>query len=53
MGALQQMLMQGFPLKRIASTQDVAELVLFLLSDAARNLTGQCINTDAGWLMEA
>jgi NAD(P)-dependent dehydrogenase (short-subunit alcohol dehydrogenase family) len=53
MPTLQQKLMEGFPLKRIASAEDVADVVLFLLSDAARNLTGQCVNTDAGWLMEA
>lgn len=50
--ALQAELMSAFPLKRIATVEDVSALALFLLSDAAQNLTGQCINSDAGWLME-
>jgi NAD(P)-dependent dehydrogenase (short-subunit alcohol dehydrogenase family) len=52
MSTLQAELMRGFPLQRIATVEDVVEVAVFLLSDAARNITGQCINTDAGWLME-
>lgn len=35
-------------LKRIASAEEVAELVVFLASDAARNITGAAIPTDGG-----
>ncbi|MGC4070418.1 MAG: SDR family oxidoreductase [Polyangiaceae bacterium] len=52
MPALQAELMRGFPLRRIATVDDVAGLAMFLLSEEARNLTGQCVNSDAGWLME-
>ena len=37
-------------LKRLPEGEDVAELVLFLLSDKAKNLSGQCINVDCGVL---
>jgi acetoacetyl-CoA reductase/3-oxoacyl-[acyl-carrier protein] reductase len=35
-------------LGRLAEPQDVAETVLFLLSDAARSITGQVLQVDAG-----
>ena len=35
-------------LKRIAAAEEVAELVAFLASDAARNITGAAIPTDGG-----
>ncbi len=35
-------------LKRIAPAEEVAELVVFLASDAARNITGAAIPTDGG-----
>ncbi len=36
------------PLKRLAEIDDVAEAVAFLLSDAARNITGTVVTVDAG-----
>ncbi len=36
------------PLGRLAETDDVAAVVSFLLSDAAKNITGTCITVDAG-----
>jgi 3-oxoacyl-[acyl-carrier protein] reductase len=36
------------PLKRIGSVEDVAGLAVFLLSDAARWITGQVIHVDGG-----
>ena len=38
-------------LKTMSSTEDVANLALFLASDAARTITGQSINVDAGAIM--
>lgn len=39
------------PLKTISTPEDVAQLALFLASDAARTITGQSINVDAGQIM--
>ncbi len=36
------------PLKRVASAVEVAEAALFLLSDAARHITGQVLRVDGG-----
>lgn len=36
------------PLKRMASPDDIAALAVFLASDLARNLSGQCIAVSAG-----
>jgi NAD(P)-dependent dehydrogenase (short-subunit alcohol dehydrogenase family) len=35
-------------LERSQDTEDIAEIVAFLISDKARNITGQAINVDAG-----
>ena len=37
------------PLRRVATTDDVADLVAFLVSDAAAYITGQHITIDGGW----
>lgn len=37
------------PLGRPASTVDIAEAAYFLLSDAARHITGQTLIVDGGW----
>jgi NAD(P)-dependent dehydrogenase (short-subunit alcohol dehydrogenase family) len=37
------------PMGRAATTVDIAEAVLFLVSDAARHVTGQCLVVDGGW----
>ncbi|MDR1358597.1 MAG: SDR family oxidoreductase [Coriobacteriales bacterium] len=39
------------PLRRCATIEDCANLVLFLVSEAARNITGQVIAIDAGEAM--
>jgi len=39
---------QRHPLKRIGSTQDIAELTLFLLSEKSSWMTGQVIGIDGG-----
>lgn len=41
----------GVPLRTLSTTQDVANLALFLASDEARTITGQSINVDAGQFM--
>ena len=39
------------PLKTFSTPEDVAQLALFLASDAARTITGQSINVDGGLVM--
>ncbi|MEY8014139.1 SDR family oxidoreductase [Mycobacterium servetii] len=39
------------PLPRPGETEDVANLAMFLLSDAASWITGQCINVDGGHML--
>lgn len=41
----------GIPLKRPATATDVANLLLFLASDAGQYITGQAINVDGGMFM--
>ena len=40
------------PLNRINEAEDVANAILFLSSEKARNITGQLINVDAGYLLK-
>src|SRR6202047_1163454 len=39
------------PLPRVGEVEDVANLVMFLLSDAASWIAGQCINVDGGHIL--
>ncbi|KJQ52882.1 SDR family NAD(P)-dependent oxidoreductase [Microbacterium sp. SA39] len=50
-GELLQEWVDGIPLGRPAHSDDVAGLVLFLASDAARYITGQAVNIDGGMFM--
>lgn len=43
--------LQGIPLKRMGEAEDVANAVLFLVSDNASYITGQTINVDGGMVM--
>jgi NAD(P)-dependent dehydrogenase (short-subunit alcohol dehydrogenase family) len=36
-------------LRRVTTAQDIAEAVLFLVSDDSRNMTGQSVTVDGGW----
>jgi enoyl-[acyl-carrier-protein] reductase (NADH) len=45
---LRQAFVQRAPLRRMATADDVAQLAVFLASDAARNISGQCIPVNAG-----
>lgn len=40
------------PLGRLADTEDVAEAALFLLSDAAKHITGEILDINGGTLMD-
>jgi 3-oxoacyl-[acyl-carrier protein] reductase len=39
---------QGIPLQRVASAEDVAGPIAFLLSDLARHITGEILNVNGG-----
>ena len=39
------------PLPRVGEVEDVANMAMFLLSDAAAWVTGQCINVDGGHML--
>jgi 3-oxoacyl-[acyl-carrier protein] reductase len=43
--------MQTIPLQRMGTPEEVAEVVLFLASPAARYMTGQVVNVDGGMVM--
>ena len=39
------------PMKRVAEPSEIAECVLFLVSDAAAYVTGACLDVNGGVLM--
>jgi NAD(P)-dependent dehydrogenase (short-subunit alcohol dehydrogenase family) len=49
--AMRERMLTGVPLRDISSTDDVANLALFLASDEARTITGQSVVVDAGSYM--
>ncbi len=49
---LQAKLAKMVPLNRPQTPEDIAQAALFLCSDAARNITGQVLNVDGGWIMK-
>jgi len=51
-GAYRARLLQGTALRDISTTEDVANLALFLASDESRTITGQSIPVDAGAVMQ-
>ncbi len=44
-------ILEQIPLKRLGNTDEVAEIVCFLLSDSAKYITGQIIHADGGLAM--
>ncbi|UCD10105.1 MAG: glucose 1-dehydrogenase [Dehalococcoidales bacterium] len=46
-----QMAADRVPLKRIQTVEDIANAVAFLASDVSKNITGQTLQVDGGWLM--
>ena len=42
-------LVQGVPMRRMGTPQDVADACLFLASDAARYVSGAILPVDGGW----
>jgi len=43
-----QRLVERSPLRRMSTAEDIASLALYLRSDAAKNLSSQCIAVTAG-----
>ena len=48
---VKQKLFETIPMKRLGTPEDVAQAVLFLLSDAAAYITGQVLGVNGGMLM--
>ncbi|MBR2216172.1 MAG: 3-oxoacyl-[Selenomonadaceae bacterium] len=48
---LKEGMIESIPLKRVGEPEDVANAVLFLVSDGAAYITGQVINVDGGMVM--
>lgn len=46
---IEEIMLKPMPKRRFISLDELAGTVEFLLSPAARNLTGQCITLDGGW----
>lgn len=45
---MQEKMLQRVPLKRFAQAEEIAEAIVFLSSDAASFITGQCLTIDGG-----
>ena len=43
---------EDLPISRMGKPEDVAQVVVFLASDASNYITGQIINVDGGWVMD-
>jgi NAD(P)-dependent dehydrogenase (short-subunit alcohol dehydrogenase family) len=47
----QNMIIQNTPLGRIGQTEEVANVVVFLVSDEASFMTGAAVEVSGGWNM--
>ena len=47
---VRQRFVSGIPLKRANEPEDIADMIVFLASPRARNISGQSINVDGGLL---
>jgi len=45
-------MLERVPMRRLASPEEIAEVVLFLAGDGARYITGQTIIADGGWTVQ-
>jgi NAD(P)-dependent dehydrogenase (short-subunit alcohol dehydrogenase family) len=45
---MQQSFVERSPLRRMSTAEDISSLAVFLCSDLARNISGQCIPVTAG-----
>jgi 3-hydroxybutyrate dehydrogenase len=46
---IEEIMLEPMPKRQFISVEELAGTVEFLLSDSARNITGQCITIDGGW----
>jgi 3-hydroxybutyrate dehydrogenase len=46
---IEQIMLEPMPKRQFIGLDELAGTVDFLLSPAARNITGQCITLDGGW----
>jgi 3-hydroxybutyrate dehydrogenase len=46
---IQRIMLEPMPKKAFVTSEEVAGTIEFLLSPAARNITGQTITIDGGW----
>ncbi len=44
-----QVMLKPMPKRRFIEIDEIAGAIQFLASDAARNITGQCLTIDGGW----
>jgi 3-hydroxybutyrate dehydrogenase len=49
---IDQIMLKPMPKRQFVSVEEVAGTVAFLVSAAARNITGQCIVIDGGWTIQ-
>ena len=45
------MVLNNIPLKRAGEPDEIAKVAVFLASDDASYVTGQCIYVDGGWIV--
>ena len=45
--------LDGIPLGRAGTPEEMAEFIAFIASETAAYLTGQCIHVDGGWQIDS